>query len=119
MDVKKITELLADAMPGDFVDVARFNTHQFGACHTTGTSPYWEMHPETDEFFYVIEGALEFTLLRDDQEQLIRVPQGAAYVVPRGLWHRPSAPSGATFIYFTPGETLHSEHPVPGEPSDA
>nr|WP_277602451.1 cupin domain-containing protein [Parahaliea mediterranea] len=96
------------------MEFAPFNGESFGACSFTGTSPVWEMHPDTDEFFYVIEGEVEITLLEQGESRHYIAPAGSSFVVPKGTWHKPGAPGGAKFFYFTPGETLHSEDEVPG-----
>lgn len=109
MQVTDLLSLLNSHKEGEFLDVADFNGYTFGTCRTSGTSPYWEMHPETDEFFYVLDGLFEVTLLFDSGTELRKIPAGSVGVVPKGVWHRPAAPDGAAFLYFTPGETLHSE----------
>ena len=113
MEITDLKQLLDANANGEFLDVARFNDHQFGTCRITGTSPYWEMHPDTDEFFYVLEGTLELTLLLDSGTELKTVPAGSVAVVPQGIWHRPGAPGGAAFLYLTPGQSLHSEKDDP------
>ena len=70
------------------------------------------MHPDTDEFFYVIEGTVEITLLEDERNHYA-APAGSSFVVPKGVWHKPGAPEGAKFIYYTPGESLYSESEDP------
>jgi quercetin dioxygenase-like cupin family protein len=70
------------------------------------------MHPDTDEFFYVIEGTVEITLLEDEPRHYT-APAGSSFVVPSGIWHNPGAPEGAKFIYFTPGQSLYSESEDP------
>ena len=77
------------------------------------------MHPDTDEFFFVIEGTVEITLLEDDGSNHYVAPAGTSFIVPRGIWHKPGAPDGAQFIYFTPGETQHSEQDDPRSAEDA
>jgi mannose-6-phosphate isomerase-like protein (cupin superfamily) len=67
------------------------------------------MHPDTDELFYVVDGELEITLLLPEGAESHSVGPGTLFVVPRGIWHRPGAPAGATFFYLTPGQSLHSE----------
>ena len=67
------------------------------------------MHPDTDEFFYVIEGTVEITLLEGEDPERYVMAAGNSFVVPKGVWHKPGAPGGAKFIYFTPGESLYSE----------
>lgn len=109
MDVKDVLAELQANPEGSFLNLVSFNHSHIGACSITGTSPVWEMHPDTDEFFYILEGEFEIALLRDAQPEHHRAPAGSSFVVPRGLWHKPAAPNGAKFIYFTPGTTLHSE----------
>ena len=109
MQIKNILAELAAHPEGSFLNVAEFNGHQFGTSDITGVSPVWEMHPDTDEFFYIIEGAFEITLLTETDREHHVAPAGSIFVVPKGLWHKPAAPTGAKFIYFTPGQSLHSE----------
>ncbi len=110
MQVKNIVDELAKVPAGEFVDLMTFNSHQLGASDITGVSPGWEMHPDTDELFYVLEGQFEITLLTQDGGSELHVANaGETMVVPTGLWHKPAAPEGAKFIYLTPGKTLHSD----------
>lgn len=51
MQITDLKQLLDANQEGDFLDVADFNGFAFGTCRQSGVSPYWEMHPETDEFF--------------------------------------------------------------------
>lgn len=109
MEVIDIFSLLADNPEGSFINFAPFNGHNFGTCNITGTSPVWEMHPDTDEFFYILEGEAEITLLDDRGPNHHTAPAGSSFVVPKGIWHKPAAPNGAKFVYFTPGTSLHSD----------
>ena len=109
MDVTNVRELLAANPEGAFLSFGEFNGHAFGTCDVTGVSPGWEMHPDTDEFFYVMDGEVEITLLEADGPVHHVAPAGSSFVVPRGIWHKPGAPAGAKFIYFTPGQSLYSE----------
>ncbi|WP_052713186.1 cupin domain-containing protein [Pseudoalteromonas rubra] len=111
----KITDVFEylDAHPeGSFLRLADFNGYSFGTCNIKGVSPGWEMHPDTDEFFFVIEGYLEILLLQDTPKSY-RANAGSAFVVPKGIWHKPGAPDGAKFIHFTPGQSLYSERDDP------
>ena len=109
MEVKDILAELAAVPDGTFLDVASFNEHHIGACSITGVSPVWEMHPDTDEFFYIIEGTFEVTVLTETGTEHRVAPAGSTLIVPRGLWHKPAAPNGAKFLYLTPGKSLHSD----------
>jgi mannose-6-phosphate isomerase-like protein (cupin superfamily) len=75
--------------------------------------PTWEVHPEGDEFVYLIEGDTDFVLMVEGNETTLRVSDPGSYVVvPRGTWHtaRPHAPT--TMLFVTPGEgTLNAETP--------
>lgn len=113
MDVVNIRSLLADNPEGTFLDLVSFNDNSFGTCNITGVSPVWEMHPDTDEFFYILDGEFEITLLEGAGAKHYVAPAGSSFVVPKGIWHKPAAPDGAKFIYFTSGQTLHSEREDP------
>jgi mannose-6-phosphate isomerase-like protein (cupin superfamily) len=75
--------------------------------------PTWEMHPEGDEFVYLLAGDTDFVLRENGDERTVRVSEPGSYVVvPKGAWHtaRPHAPT--TLLFVTPGEgTLNAESP--------
>lgn len=119
METTDVLKLLASNPPGSFLDFGSFNGRNFGTSMVTGVSPVWEMHPDTDEFFYILEGCVEITLLEADEPTHYVASAGTAFVVPQGIWHKPGAPDGAKFIYFTPGQTLHSDSPDPRTQHDA
>ena len=60
----------------------------------------WEMHPEGDEFVYLLSG--EAVLMLEQPVGVSKVPLSgrAAVVVPRGVWHtaRVSRPSRMLFV---------------------
>jgi mannose-6-phosphate isomerase-like protein (cupin superfamily) len=118
MDVKDVLAELAAVPEGTFLDIVDFNEHHIGACSITGVSPVWEMHPDTDEFFFVLEGNFEVTVLTDTGAEHFVAPAGSTFVVPRGLWNKPAAPTGARFLYLTPGQSLHSEAENPRTPDE-
>jgi mannose-6-phosphate isomerase-like protein (cupin superfamily) len=78
--------------------------------------PTWEVHPEGDEFVYLISGDTDFVLREGRKERTLRVSEPGSYVVvPKGAWHtaRPHAPT--TLLFVTPGEgTLNAEVPPDG-----
>ena len=49
------------------------------------------------------------TLLSGDEPEHCVAPAGSVFMVPKGIWHKPAAPNGSKFLYFAPGQTLHSE----------
>jgi mannose-6-phosphate isomerase-like protein (cupin superfamily) len=65
-------------------------------------------HPETDEFFLVLSGAL--TIRMDDGD--VRLGPGDTYVVPKGTPHQPVAGAEATILLFEPSDTVNTgDHP--------
>jgi len=113
MQVVNVVEKLAQTKSGDFIDLLVFNDGSLGAVDIKGISPVWEMHPDTDELFYVIEGRLEIELLCEDGSEHYAANAGETLVVPKTYWHKPGAPDGAKFIYLTPGQSIHSDKPDP------
>jgi mannose-6-phosphate isomerase-like protein (cupin superfamily) len=60
----------------------------------------WEMHPEADEFVYLLSGEAVMLLEQPAGIQQVRLSGRAAVVVPRGTWHtaKVSAPSRMLFV---------------------
>jgi len=115
MEVKNLLHELQKVDEGTFIDVLPFNNTQLGAVDISGTSPIWEMHPDTDELFFVIEGRLEIELIGEQFSGRVKVGPNETMVVPIGHWHKISAPEGAKFMYLTPGESVCSEQENPLE----
>lgn len=66
----------------------------------------WHVHDNTDEFFLVLDGELHIALREPAGERTVVLPQGSVFTVPRGIYHKPSAPSGAQILLFEPTGTL-------------
>jgi mannose-6-phosphate isomerase-like protein (cupin superfamily) len=56
---------------------------------------HWHEHEREDEFFLVLEGVLEIEF--EVRETVVLKPS-EGILVPRGVRHRPKAPSGATVL---------------------
>jgi len=85
--------------------VAQVNDYDVRVAHVRGEH-VWHVHEGTDEFFLVLDGT--FTVaIRDEHgaESAVELPKGSAYVVPRGVAHRPSSPDGAQILMFEPTGT--------------
>ena len=65
--------------------------------------PPWEKHPD-DELIYVLDGAVDVTLLEDSGPSTVTLEAGALFVVPAGTWHRSSAPESVTSLVATSAE---------------
>ena len=61
-------------------------------------------HPETDEFFLVLDGRL--TIRMDDGDVVL--DRGDTYVVPRGTFHKPTAEQETQVLLFEPSETVNT-----------
>jgi mannose-6-phosphate isomerase-like protein (cupin superfamily) len=84
---------------------------------TIGERDEWEMHPDSDEFLYLVEGAIDVILrseLDATEEEMIQLRAGGACVVPRGAWHRQIVVGVPCKMLFLTAETEHR----PYEPSD-
>lgn len=113
MQMVNVAQQLAKSESGEFLDLVPFNSAAVGAVKIKGLSPIWEMHPDTDELFYVLEGSLKIELLRDTGSEHHQAEAGDCFVVPKTYWHKLNALTGATFMYLTPGESLHSDKEDP------
>jgi len=63
----------------------------------------WEMHPEADEFVYLLSGAA--VLLLEEPGGLREVPlhERAATVVPQGIWHTAKVAEPSRMLFVTRG----------------
>ena len=50
----------------------------------------WHSHPETDDFFLVLEGELDIEL----RDRTVTLMAGELFVVPKGVEHHPAARKG-------------------------
>ena len=71
----------------------------------------WHTHPETDDFFLVVEGRLTIQLRDRDVE----LGPGDVYVVPRGVEHCPRSDEGAEILLIEPLGTVNTGDAEPGE----
>ena len=77
--------------------------------HLDGAPPHaGEVHPDGDEFLYVVHGTIE--LILDDGDELgvgaetkLVLRAGDAYVVPRGVWHQLEPMEPSYLVHVTPG----------------
>lgn len=61
-----------------------------------------EMHPDGDEFLYLIDGRARVVVETEPLEKVEIVP-GDALIVPRGIWHRVEILEPSEIFYATPG----------------
>ena len=94
---------------GDFLGHALIQRFSFDA-------PWgmWEMHPEGDEFVYLLAGDTDFLVKFPGQpERRVRVSEPGSYVmVPQGAWHTAEPHAPTTMLFVTPGAgTLNRPEP--------
>lgn len=54
----------------------------------------WHAHPDSDELFLVVSGAIRMEL----RDQSVELGEGDVFVVPKGVEHRPVAESEASVL---------------------
>lgn len=70
--------------------------------------PNWEMHPEGDEFVYLLSGAVELHLERVGARETVALEGSGAAVVPRGAWHTAKVRAPSRMLFVTRGAgTMH------------
>ncbi len=80
--------------------VARYNDDKVMVAKTRGEF-VWHSHPDTDEFFLVLDGRLTIQLRDGD----IELGPGEMLVVPRGVEHCPRADPEAHILLIEPTGT--------------
>ncbi len=65
--------------------------------------PNWEVHPEADEFVYLLTGEAELWLERAEGVERIAMQAGRAIVVPRGVWHTAKVRAPSRMLHVTRG----------------
>lgn len=83
--------------------VARMNDYHLKLAKIEGDF-VWHSHPETDEVFIVIDGEMSIEF-RDGRVEL---KAGEMFVVPRGVEHRPHAPSECSIMLVEPAGTVNT-----------
>ena len=61
-------------------------------------------HEESDEFFLVIDGQLTIRM----DSGAVTLSAGEMFVVPRGAYHQPVAPTGASVLLFEPRDIVNT-----------
>ena len=92
--------------------VALFNGHDVMVAKLRGEY-HWHVHPDTDDFFLVLQGRLEIDL---EDGTTVTLAPGQLYVVPRGVRHRPRAAQEAHILLIEPTGTPNSGDPATAAP---
>jgi uncharacterized cupin superfamily protein len=65
--------------------------------------PTWEMHPEADEFVYLLSGDAELWLEQGDGVDKIALSGRGAVIVPREIWHTAKVSASSRVLHITRG----------------
>ena len=94
--------------------VATFNGNDVMVVKLLG--PFtWHSHPDTDDFFLVLEGSLRMDI-RDPHERSVTLEPGDLFIVPRGVEHRPVAESEVHLLLIEPTGTPNTGDPTTAAP---
>lgn len=83
--------------------VARLNDYAVKLAKLKGEF-VWHTHPDTDELFLVVEGALTIQLRDGD----VALGPGQLYVVPRGVEHCPITDGEVSVVLIEPAGTANT-----------
>lgn len=83
--------------------IAEMNDYQFKLAKLEGEF-IWHKHEDTDEVFYLVDGALTIELRDGD----VTLQTGDMYVVPKGIEHRPVAESECQVLLIEPKGTINT-----------
>ena len=64
----------------------------------------WHSHPDTDEVFYVLDGAMVIQM----REGNVELNAGQMFVVPKGVEHNPLAGGECHVMLFEPAGTVNT-----------
>ncbi|MBV0913061.1 cupin domain-containing protein [Anianabacter salinae] len=78
--------------------VADYNDNDVMVVKFAGQFPF-HVHPDTDDFFYVLEGEV---ILDGEDGDSVTLRPGDLCVVPKGMTHRPRAVSEAKVLLIEP-----------------
>lgn len=65
--------------------------------------PNWEMHPQADEFVYLLSGSVELLLEHASGVQSVHLQGSGAVVVPKGIWHTAKVLAPGRMLFVTMG----------------
>ena len=65
--------------------------------------PNWEMHPNADEFVYLLSGSVEMLLEQPEGLKKVALTGSGAVVVPRGIWHTAKVAAPSRMLHVTRG----------------
>ena len=86
--------------------IGRLNGNILSVVQVENRTLDFHVHENSDELFYVIEGAFEL----ETEEDLTEVKQGEIIIVPKGTRHRPVVTSLSKFLMIELEGTLNKQN---------
>jgi mannose-6-phosphate isomerase-like protein (cupin superfamily) len=83
--------------------IAQMNDYHFKLAKIQGEF-IWHSHPETDEVFIVISGAMNLKF----RDSTVNLNAGEMFVVPKGVEHKPVAERECHILLIEPAGTLNT-----------
>lgn len=120
MDAHRPVEIAKADPELAFHEFVAFNTGHFAVFRADGAGAGpWEMHPDTDELLFALEGSVTIELFRQASNERVPLDAGSLVVVPRGRWHRHVDAEHLVELYHTPGQSIACEDPATALPNDS
>ncbi|WP_031044183.1 cupin domain-containing protein [Streptomyces sp. NRRL F-5650] len=112
-DVRAVERQMTSGDSGAW-QIATFHVETDADVH----ADHWEMHPEAEEAVCCLAGGVRVHFRPDrpgDAEEMVRLKEGTAVIVPRGRWHRLEldAPSDLMSITLRNGTRLEKRTATP------
>jgi mannose-6-phosphate isomerase-like protein (cupin superfamily) len=102
-----------------FHEFVAFNNGHFAVFRASGAGAGpWEMHPDTDELLFALEGSVTVEVFDASGNELVPLQAGSLLVISRGRWHRHVDADDLVELYHTPGQSLSCEDPATASEND-
>ena len=75
----------------------------------------WEMHPEGDEFVYLLSGSADLLLEEGTAIRRVELRGRGAVLVPKGVWHTARIHAPSAMLHVTRGAGTQSRLVTPGD----
>jgi len=89
-----------------YLEIGRLNGHVLNVLQAENRTLDFHVHAESDELFYVIDGAFDIEL----DDGMIPMRQGDMIIIPKGTRHRPVCKSLVKCLLIELDGTLNTEN---------
>ncbi|MEL6493529.1 MAG: cupin domain-containing protein [Cyanobacteria bacterium J06623_7] len=102
IDLNQPEQIDSTNMGESFIDLGNFDGGSVSLIKYAGETP-WERHVDGDEFFLLLDGELQVTLLEETATEFL-LTKGDTCIIPRNVWHRSKAASQVTLLALIASE---------------